>query len=160
MSQGGFGSGYGQPSNDTFLYDGLTRCTEQAEGRGWDRKNQTAFILEGLKARTDTRIVGFFVLPPTGRTAKSELAQLVGHGKIDDLYADLKRDGAVTTGCRGYDVRFAIRGGSSLNTDDSNPLDSVADGAKVAQIRSAFKKGSKGKIKSRVLLKKFIETIA
>ena len=51
-------------------------------------------------------------------------------------------------------------GGSSLKTDDGNALDSVADGAKVAQIRSAFKKGSKGKIKSRVLLKKFIETIA
>ena len=158
--QGGFGSGWGQPSTDTFLYDEMTRCTENAEGRGWDRKNQTAFILEGLKARTDTRIVGFFVLPANGRNAKSELAQLVGRGKVDDLYADLKKDGAVTTGCRGYDVRFAIRGGSSLNTDDSNPLDSVADGAKVAQIRNAFKKGSKGKIKSRVLLKKFVETIA
>ena len=160
IAQGGFGGRYGDPNTNSFLYDELTRCTEQAEGRSYDRKHQTAFILEGLKARTDTRIVGFFVLPPNGRNAKSELAQLVGGSVVDDLYADLKKNGAVTTGCRGYDVRFAIQGGSSLNTDDSNPLDSVADGAKVAQIRNAFKKGSKGKIKSRVLLKKFIETIA
>ena len=145
---------------DTFLYDEVTRKTEKSQGRRYDRKHQTAFVLEGLKARTDVRIVGFFVLPENGRSAKQELRGLVGRENLDDMYEVLKKDGAVVTGCRGYDVRFAIRGGSSLKIDDGNALDSVADGAKVAQIRTAFKKGSKGKIKSRVLLKKFIETIA
>jgi len=144
-----------------YLYDELTRKTMKLSGRRYGRSDQTAFILDGMKARTDVRIVGFYVLPSNGRNAKNELRRIVNdHEVADESYAVLKRDGAVVTGCDGYDVRFAIQGGSSLNTDDSNPLDSVAHGAKVGQIRSAFKKGSKGKIKSRVLLKKFIETIS
>ena len=146
---------------DCFLYDELTRKTESVNRRRqYDRKHQTEFILGGLKARTDARIIGFFVLPATGRAAKQELSGLVGRGSVGDSYEVLKKDGAVITGCPGYDVRFAIRGGSALNTEESNVLDSVADGAKVAQIRTAFKNGSKRKIKSRVLLKKFVEAIA
>jgi len=145
---------------DALLYDELTRRSMGNEYVADRTTKHTAFILDGLKARTDARIVGFFVLSPSARKAKSELARLVRWDAIEDAYATLKKDGAVVTGCHGYDVRFAIRGGSSLKVEDSNALDSVADGAKVTQIRAAFKKGSKGKIKSRVLLKKFIETIA
>jgi len=151
--------GYDVNKVDSYLYDEMTRRSSNAVGRRCDRAEQTAFLLDSLRARTDVRIVGFFVLPG-GRRSKNELAYLMGWNHADLNYAELKKNGAVVTGCAGYDIRFAIRGGSSLTVDDSNPLDGVAEGAKVSQIRAAFKKGSKGKIKSRVLLKKFVETIA
>ena len=114
---------------------------------------------------TGVRTVGFFILPNAPVAAKRQLSELLGFGSYDTekvlpLMPKLRKDGVIVTGVAGYDVHFAIRGGKALNTSEDGILDGVEDGAKVSTIRSAFKKGSKTKVKSRVLLSEFVNVIA
>ena len=129
--------------------------------------HQTAFVLDGLKARTDARIVGFYRPSfENGRNCQATSLRWIVNGHEDGSLTMPMLSLKTGRRCRDWlsmVTMFAslFSGGSSLKTDDGNALSiRLLDGAKVAQIRSAFKKGSKGKIKSRVLLKKFIETIA
>lgn len=60
----------------------------------------------------------------------------------------------------GLDTLFVVQGGKDLHVDNSSVLDELQSDAKKSQIQSAFKKASKGKLQSRIMLNKFIENIA
>ena len=60
----------------------------------------------------------------------------------------------------GLDTLFVVQGGKDLHVDNSSILDELQSDAKKSQIQSAFKKASKGKLQSRIMLNKFIENIA
>ena len=159
--------GYSRSRNvNSYLYDEKTRKTfhvGSTRGYGSDAyRAMTAFLLEGLANYCNVKVAGFYILSKHGSNAKSELASLMDLSEttIDEAYDTLKKDGVVVTGSPGYDAHFAIPGGKSLSTDEENILDGVEVGAKVSKIRAAFKKGSKKKIQSRVLLTKFIDLIA
>jgi hypothetical protein len=113
------------------------------------------------------KIAGFFIVPDSGSKAKNELGSFIcdadggiADNDLEEAYEKLKKDGVYLSGADGYDEHFVIRGGSKLHTEEESILEGIADDAKISQIRSAFKKGSKKKIKSRVLLTKFIDLIA
>jgi hypothetical protein len=79
---------------------------------------------------------------------------------VESLFAIIKKDGSASVDIPGYDELFVVRGDKNLKTSEDGILDDVADDAKVADIRRAFKKNSKGKLKTRVMLTKFIDMIA
>ena len=170
-TQGKHYIGKGASENNAALvfYDEKSRKVLRLNERGYRNSSQaaTSYLLDAMRNRCGVRISGFFILPNSPTNAKRAIAQLLGFGYYDtdskemqELMPKLRKDGVVVTGVSGYDVHFAIRGGKKLNTSEDGILDSVEDGAKVSTIRSAFKKGSKTKVKSRVLLNKFIEVIA
>jgi hypothetical protein len=135
----------------------------------------TGFLLSSLAERCNVKIAGFRILPGNTRKAKEELRQFItGQGSINDrnddyvyvqdyvesLFEILKKDGSASVNISGYNELFVVRGDSNLKTSEDGVLDDVADDAKVADIRKAFKKNSKGKLKTRVMLTKFIDMIA
>jgi hypothetical protein len=150
--------------SNIVIYDEKSRksfTVNPGHGRWYNEsKRTTGFLLGAMANYCDVKNAGFFILP-SGRNGKGELGRLFGADLEDASWATLKKDGVVVSHERdGYDAHFAILGGADLQTDEDGILDNVADDAKVATIRNAFKKGSKKKLKSRVLLTKFIEFIA
>ena len=137
-----------------WIYDEKTR--EVAE-TGWCG-NSTALLLKSLKARHDLRVIGFYLLPATrrGRLEMNDLNGIVS----DDVWEKFKKDGVHVSGAAGYDTHFVIKDGKNLKTSDDDMFGSVADNAKASQIRSAFKRGSKKKVSSRVLINSFVDVIA
>jgi hypothetical protein len=142
--------------------------------RYWS-SGMTGFLLSSLAERCGVKIAGFRILAGHTRKAKEELRQFIGgHGSIemskrsytyvqdyvDGLFETLKKDGSASVDIPGYDELFVVRGDSNLKTSEEGILDELDDDAKVADIRKAFKKNSKGKLKTRVMLTKFIDMIA
>ena len=78
----------------------------------------------------------------------------------DAQYETFKKDGVIVSYNAGYDARFLIKAGKSLDFDDDDILAGVADNASLSKIRTAFKSGSKKKVSSRVFINKFAETIS
>ena len=125
-----------------------------------------------MKAHCGVNVAGFFLIPSGGAKAKNELRSLIGARRsryivdhdsdvlVESIYENIKKDGVGIVEKSGYDVLFVIKGGDSLKTSEDSALSNLPDDATIAQIRSAFKKGSKKKLKSRVLLTKFIDMIA
>ena len=127
--------------------------------------DSTGFLLRMMKNACDVNIAGFFILPSHGAKAKQEIRTLLSGQEnasetTDSIYDDVRNDGVGVVDKAGYDVLFAIKGGKTLKTSEESVFSGLPDDATVAQIRSAFKKGSKKKLKSRVLLTKFIDLIA
>ena len=133
----------------------------------------TGFLLSCLAERCNVKIAGFRILAGHTRKAKEELRNFITNSVlakansyndlsacIDDAFETMKKDGSASVDIPGYDELFVVRGDSNLKTSDGNILDDVDDGAKVADIRKAFRKNSKGKLKTRVMLTKFIDMIA
>jgi hypothetical protein len=134
-------------------------------GYGYEEYDSTGFLLRMMKNACDVNIAGFFILPSHGAKAKQEIRTLLyGQENVsevtDSIYDDVRKDGVGVVTKAGYDVLFAIKGGKNLKTSEESVLGGLPDDATVAQIRSAFKKGSKNKLKSRVLLTKFVDLIA
>jgi hypothetical protein len=73
-----------------------------------------------------------------------------------------KENGFVTVDDSGYDEYYVIKG-SSLEFDPNARFDTKLDKTKTVSIKkisAAFKKFHEDKVKTRVLLKKFVEKIA
>ena len=127
----------------------------------------TGFLLSSLADRCGVKVAGFRILPGHTRKAKDELKSFIvnsggnsGFDYIEEVFDVLKKDGSACVDIPGYDELFVVKGDANLKTSEDGILDNVADDAKVADIRKAFKKNSKGKLKTRVMLTKFIDMIA
>ena len=87
---------YGSGLN-AFFYDEESRKTFSKGGRRYNsRADETAFLLEALGSRCNSRILGFFVLPPSGRAAKNDLSDVCRAREdcsvdLDELYNKLKK---------------------------------------------------------------------
>jgi hypothetical protein len=148
-----------------------------AQGRygRYSSGGMTGFLLSCLAERCNVKIAGFRILAGHTRKAKEELRNFITNSVstngnsasfksmtdyIDAAFETMKKEGSASVDILGYDELFVVRGDSNLKTSDGNILDDVDDGAKVADIRKAFRKGAKGKLKTRVMLTKFIDMIA
>ena len=133
----------------------------------------TGFLLSSLSERCGVKVAGFRILAGSTQAAKKDLRSFIINagvetpntyegfsGYIDEIFSVMKKDGSACVDIPGYDELFVVRGDSNLKTSEDGILDDVADDAKVADIRKAFKKNSKGKLKTRVMLTKFIDMIA
>ncbi len=140
----------------------------------WSGNGMTGFLLSCLAERCSVKIAGFRILAGHTRKAKEELRNFITNSVpdiqtksyndlcayVDGAFETMKKEGSASVDIPGYDELFVVRGDSNLKTLDGNILDDVDDGAKVADIRKAFRKGAKGKLKTRVMLTKFIDMIA
>ena len=153
----------GHNTEDHYFYDEHTRTRFKSTGR-WDCA--TGFLLDCIKARLGgIRTIGFYLIPFSGVKARRVVADAYADNRAsekltDAQYETFKKDGVIVSYNAGYDARFLIKAGKSLDFDDDDILAGVADNASLSKIRTAFKTGSKKKVSSRVFINKFAETIS
>jgi hypothetical protein len=87
------------------------------------------------------------------------------HGDEDGAkaaYKVAKAEGGVVLeeSRHGWDHHYLILGGSDLGVHGDEGLDDALAGATKAKLKSAFGKAASGKLKNRVVLRKFTELIA
>ena len=153
----------GHNTEDHYFYDEHTRTRFKSGGR-WDCS--TGFLLDCIKARLGgIRTIGFYLIPFSGVKTRRVVADAYADNRsseklTDAQYETFKKDGVIVSYNAGYDARFLIKAGKSLDFDDDDILAGVADNASLSKIRTAFKTGSKKKVSSRVFINKFAETIS
>ena len=78
---------------------------------------------------------------------------------VDQIFSNWRKDGHVIgENYGGWSELYLIKGGKDLNVEDS--VLEVKDDAKKGEIKRAFSKFNKGKLKNRLLLSKFVDMIA
>jgi hypothetical protein len=132
---------------------------------------QTPIFLEMVRIRTGAKICNFYVANPRPSRFKSEFMDSVnpdrdynGEDSADAVAAFkiAKVDGGVTieNSTSGWDHHYLIMGGEDLGGSDDEGLDDSLVGATKAKLKSAFGKAATGKLRNRVILRKFVGLIA
>lgn len=146
--------------------------------------NQTTTFLEIFRLRTNSKIVNFYVCDNRPHGFKREYSRAAGESNLNSnnneeypyqsrrrnqfsdavnaAWKTAKAEGGVVieNGTKGWDHHYLIPGGASLIMEDEGNLDDDLIGAKKGQLKRAFAKQASGKLRNRVVLKKFTELIA
>ena len=81
--------------------------------------------------------------------------------KIDENLKYWRKNGhMIVSGnmARGWSELYLVKGGKDLQTEED--IFTVKEDATKGQIRSAFRKFSKGKLENRMMLSKFVDMVA
>ena len=124
----------------------------------------TTTLLEILKDRTGTNLIGFYITPKRrgnfdGLWAK--YGNRADHTGREKAFWEFKEEKVYGFKNVGYDEYYMIPGGADLDAEDET-LDDLLGDAKASQskLKNAFLKMNQGRLTNRVLLRKFIEQVA
>ena len=130
---------------------------------GYRSDKMTSLLLQIIKKRYNTNIIGFFLIPNKSRRHLSwavenydSKGRYIGY-ELDDVMKDLTKNNVHLTKKSGYDKYFITVGNTRVESADLSSLDSDA---KTSDIKRLFRKSMTGRLKSRVLLNNFIEEVA
>jgi len=117
----------------------------------------TSHFIKLLKARTNSNIVGFYVL--SGRELGRNLYSFFGSAADNSkLKATFRKEKSLTVTSSGFDEYYLLRS-EGLDTEEDTELE-VKENATTRGLVSAFTKFSGGRQSSRVVLNRFINMIA
>ena len=141
-------------------------------------EGQLAALLDIFRVRTGTKIVNFYITNPKAASFKNTFdgvakkaassnddAHRYGRKPVTpeaaEAYKIAKADGGVVIedSAAGWDHYYLIMGGDEMEIKDEGLGKSLV-GAKKNELKKAFSKSSSGKLRNRVLLRKFTELIA
>ena len=135
---------------------------------------QMSVLLEMVRIRTQAKIVNFFVADDKASRFKSEWKgvnsgnknyEFENWNKMDTLATEATKTAKAEGGLliegsiSGWDHHYMIMGGKSMHTNGDDQKLDVATGAKKGAIKRAFGKMSGGKLRNRLILRKFMELI-
>lgn len=137
------------------IRDPITRHEERIDLR--DRDAQTNALIRLLKARTNSNVIGFYVI--NGRDFNRKVyhwyPKQFNH---EELKENFRKSQFAILENTGYDEYYILRS-KSLDTDEDSSFE-VKENATLRGIASAFTKYSNNKHNSRVILNRFIGLIA
>lgn len=117
----------------------------------------TSHFIKLLKSRTNSNIVGFYVL--SGRELGRSLYSFFGSAADNSkLKATFRKEKSLTVTSSGFDEYYLLRS-EGLDTEEDAELE-VKENATTRGLVSAFTKFSGGRQSSRVVLNRFINMIA
>jgi len=125
-------------------------------------RNTTKDYFELLKRKVDTVLLGFHIvhrkleLEDIGRIAGKTYYRIPMREQ-EKIRGAFRKDKFVITTKNGYDAQYYIKGSKDLEINDEG---FTIDENKRTSLIAAFKRYSKNKVMSRVLLNKFIEKVA
>jgi hypothetical protein len=128
------------------------------------KKTVTTTLLEILKDRTGTNLIGFYITPKR-RSNFDNLWRQYGNRAdytgCEKAFSEFKNEKVYGFKNVGYDEYYMIPGGADLDAEDES-LDDLLGDAKATQskLKNAFLKMNQGRLTNRVLLRKFIEQVA
>ena len=122
-------------------------------------RDLTAGYIKMLKARTNSNIVGFYVL--SGRELGRELHWFypnVSYGLHDKLKSQFRKDKSMVVTSAGYDEYYLLRA-EGLDTDEDVEFQ-VKENATTRGLVSAFSKYAGNRLNNRVVLNRFVGMIS
>ncbi len=148
------------------IIDPITNVKMEVSG------SHTVILYKMLKKRiAGMNLVGFFLAGCNGKISKNTLEYALGvdrysyrinwqevSEKMKTARKILKRDKVIVASHAGLDEYYILPGAESVE-NDSNLNDELI-GATKGKLTTAFKKSSKGRVQSRVLLNKFVKMVA
>ena len=121
----------------------------------------TAHYFELLKRKVDTTLIGFHIVHR--KLEHDDIGRISGKGysttysEQEKIRQSFRKDKFIISTKNGYDEQYFIKGSKDL---EINTEGFQIDVKKKTSLVAAFKKYSKNKVMSRVLLNKFIEKVA
>jgi len=128
------------------------------------KKTVTTTLLEILKDRTGTNLIGFYITPKRRGNFDSlwrQYGNRADYTGCEKAFWEFKEEKVYGFKNVGYDEYYMIPGGADLDAEDET-LDDLLGDAKASQskLKNAFLKMNQGRLTNRVLLRKFIEQVA
>lgn len=143
----------------SYIFDDETKKSYKIGPKG-----VTPTLLEILKARTGTNLVGFYVITNNKKhfdQAVYRLNNSMLQPAREKALREFRENGVYTMEGWGYDEYYLIPGGKAMEASDDSLEDILNDdtGGKVStrRLSGAFLKLNQNRLNSRILLKKFIE---
>ena len=159
-----------QRANTLYIRDKKTAKSVVIKSEKYNRDSNriTKGLYMMLKGITGCNLVGFFVCDTKDmkyaydvfyRNPEAQYETIMqANADLTDFRKMMSKEKSVIAMHSGMDELYIIKGGKALEINDEGLQ--VADSASKAQITTAFKKMTKGKLQNRVILQKFIEKIA
>lgn len=165
-----------------FNYDTIYVLTDKKNrfSSTYDLSNQRTksmyqVMCDWFKQTTGSKIIGFYIVPPTTRYVRDAIARqymsdetstyarrsLRRYGDYEEekrIIKQFRKDKLLVSDKTGYDDFYLILGGKSLDVE--NEEIEVSGKVTASKLKTAFLKMNKGKQVNRVLVSKFIEKIA
>ena len=137
--------------------------TLDAYGAGkYSRNEMTNTLVEILRDAHGVNVVNFYIIPKLSRYDIVDFVSEKSENKSEDiekLHSCWRKEGHIIgENYGGWTELYLIRGGKNLDVKETN-LD-VNTGAKKGEIKRAFAKMNKNKLKNRLLLSKFVDMVA
>ena len=155
------GNSYGSKKIETIIRDPETKkeynlkVSQRVNRRG----GMTALLVNILREKHGINVVNFFLLERMKRYDMTHYVE--DYEKIDENLKYWRKNGhMIVSGnmARGWSELYLVKGGKDLQTEED--IFTVKEDATKGQIRSAFKKFSKGKLENRMMLSKFVDMVA
>ena len=128
----------------------------------FSRNDMTNTLVEILRDAHGCNVVNFYIVPKLSRYDIVDFVSDKAENKtleIEKLHSSWRKEGHVIgENYGGWSELYLIRGGKNLDVVETN-LD-VNTGAKKGEIKRAFAKMNKNKLKNRLLLSKFVDMVA
>ena len=125
----------------------------------WRNKNGlTENLLQCLKDRTGTKVLGFYV-SPRKRIDNYAMDKYFSYRDRSKVHSQMRKDKVVTvTNSTGYDEIYLLVG-DNMQVEDGQ-MATPSENAKKGEIKRLFTSTLKGNRQSRILLNKFISQVA
>ena len=128
----------------------------------YSRNEMTNTLVEILRDAHGVNVVNFYIIPKLSRYDIVDFVSDKSENKseeIERLHSCWRKEGHIIgENYGGWTELYLIRGGKNLDVKETN-LD-VNTGAKKGEIKRAFAKMNKNKLKNRLLLSKFVDMVA
>ena len=148
-------------NTQTIVRDNVTKQEYEQSGnrRTFSRGPMTNLLVEILRDKHDVNVVNFFIIPKLGKHNAVEFIDKKTAENSDMVLTRWRKEGhLIAENYGGWSELYLIKGGKALGVEES--LFEVKDEAKKGDIKRAFSKFNKGKLKNRLLLSKFVDMIA
>jgi len=124
---------------------------------GFSRGSMTNSLVEVLRDKHSCNVVNFYIVDRFKNYDAAEFATADIPPQI--ILSKFRKEGhIIAENYGGWSELYLIKGGKDLNVEES--VLTVREDAKKGEIKRAFSKFNKGKLKNRLLLSKFVDMVA
>ena len=155
-----FSSGYSGKNSKTIFRDTVTKKEYEVENfrhLGFSRGNSTNALVKIIRDKHDCNVVNFFLISRFKHYDAAEFS--TADIPPQTILSKWRKEGhIIAENYGGWTELYLLKGGRELGVEES--VLTVKEDAKRGEIKRAFAKFNKGKLKNRVLLSKFVDMVA
>jgi len=152
-------STYGS-SDKTIIRDTVTKReygVERSRHLGFSRGAMTNALVEVLRDKHSCNVVNFYIVERFKNYDAAEFSTADIPPQV--ILSKFRKEGhIIAENYGGWSELYLLKGGRELGVEES--VLTVKEDAKRGEIKRAFSKFNKGKLKNRVLLSKFVDMVA
>tara|TARA_Y100000034_G_scaffold131551_1_gene192517 strand:- start:98 stop:2566 length:2469 start_codon:yes stop_codon:yes gene_type:complete len=148
-----------------FIRDTKTKkeyLMENSNSNSFSRNAMTNTLVKVLRDAHGVNVVNFFIIPKINRHQVSEFVDRTDEDRMkttEKLHSLWRKEGhLIGKDYGGWSELYLIRGGKALDVVETEFK--VSEDAKKGEIKRAFSKMNKNKLKNRLLLSKFVDMVA